>query len=36
LFDTARFTRHMEAAYTRMWERAEAGLAPLDVVIGDV
>ncbi len=28
LFDTARFTRHMEAAYWMMWERAEAGMPP--------
>jgi predicted O-linked N-acetylglucosamine transferase (SPINDLY family) len=28
LFDTARFTRHLEAAYTTMWERACAGLPP--------
>ena len=28
LFDTARFTRHLEAAYVGMWERAERGLRP--------
>ena len=28
LFDTGRFTRNIEAAYTTMWTRAEAGLAP--------
>jgi predicted O-linked N-acetylglucosamine transferase (SPINDLY family) len=28
LFDTARFTRHLEAAYTGMWERAERGAKP--------
>ncbi len=28
LFDTDRFTRHMEAAYTTMWERAERGERP--------
>ena len=28
LFDTARFTRHIEAAYEAMWERHQAGLAP--------
>ncbi len=28
LFDTARFTRHMEAAYTTMWERAQRGEPP--------
>ena len=28
LFDTARFTRHLEAAYTQMWERAQRGAPP--------
>jgi predicted O-linked N-acetylglucosamine transferase (SPINDLY family) len=28
LFDTARFTKHIEAAYEAMWERYQAGLAP--------
>ena len=28
LFDTARFTRHLEAAYIRMWETFERGEAP--------
>ena len=28
LFDTARFTRHLEAAFTEMWLRAERGEAP--------
>jgi predicted O-linked N-acetylglucosamine transferase (SPINDLY family) len=28
LFDTACFTRHIEAAYTTMWQRAQAGQAP--------
>ncbi len=28
LFDTERFTRHLEAAYTRMWERAQRGASP--------
>jgi predicted O-linked N-acetylglucosamine transferase (SPINDLY family) len=28
LFDTARFTHHLEAAYRTMWERAERGLPP--------
>jgi protein O-GlcNAc transferase len=27
-FNTARFCRHLEAAYVRMWERAERGDAP--------
>jgi predicted O-linked N-acetylglucosamine transferase (SPINDLY family) len=28
LFDTARFTRHIEAAYTTMWQRYQSGEAP--------
>ena len=28
LFDTARFTRDLEAAYTTMWEKQQAGLPP--------
>jgi predicted O-linked N-acetylglucosamine transferase (SPINDLY family) len=28
LFDTGRFTRHLEAAYLRMWERHRAGEPP--------
>jgi predicted O-linked N-acetylglucosamine transferase (SPINDLY family) len=28
LFDTARFTRHIEAAYTTMWETSQRGEAP--------
>jgi len=28
LFDTARFRRHIEAAYTMMWQRHEDGLPP--------
>ncbi|MGH9811214.1 MAG: tetratricopeptide repeat protein, partial [Terriglobia bacterium] len=28
LFDTARFARHIEAAYTTMWERAQRGEKP--------
>jgi protein O-GlcNAc transferase len=28
LFDTARFTRHIEAAYVGMWERAQRGEPP--------
>ena len=28
LFDTDRFRRHIEAAYTQMWEIAERGEAP--------
>jgi predicted O-linked N-acetylglucosamine transferase (SPINDLY family) len=28
LFDTLRFCRHLESAYTTMWQRHQAGLAP--------
>ena len=28
LFDTLRITRHLEAAYTQMWERSQCGEAP--------
>jgi predicted O-linked N-acetylglucosamine transferase (SPINDLY family) len=28
MFDTARFTRYLEAAYTGMWEQQQAGRAP--------
>jgi predicted O-linked N-acetylglucosamine transferase (SPINDLY family) len=28
LFNTALFTRHLEAAYTRMWERSQCGEPP--------
>jgi protein O-GlcNAc transferase len=28
LFDTERFTRHIEAAYTTMWERSQRGERP--------
>jgi len=28
LFDTPRFTRHLEVAYMEMWRRKQAGLAP--------
>jgi protein O-GlcNAc transferase len=28
LFDTARFARHIEAAYTAMWQRSQRGEAP--------
>ena len=34
LFDTARFTRDLEAAYTTMWERQQAGLPPACFAIG--
>jgi predicted O-linked N-acetylglucosamine transferase (SPINDLY family) len=34
LFDTARFTRHLESAYTKMWERYQRGDAPASFGIG--
>jgi predicted O-linked N-acetylglucosamine transferase (SPINDLY family) len=34
LFDTALFTRHIEAAYTAMWQRHQAGLPPEHIVFG--
>jgi protein O-GlcNAc transferase len=33
LFDTRRFTRHIEAAYVAMHERHCAGLAPEHIVV---
>jgi predicted O-linked N-acetylglucosamine transferase (SPINDLY family) len=33
LFDTARFTRHLEAAYLAMWERWRQGLAPDHITV---
>lgn len=33
LFDTKRFTRHIEAAYTAMHERHRAGMAPDHIVV---
>jgi predicted O-linked N-acetylglucosamine transferase (SPINDLY family) len=36
LFDTARFTRHIEAAYTSMWRRWQAGEAPGPITIGPI
>ena len=33
LFDTARFCRHVEAAYTHMWERHQAGLPPASFAV---
>jgi predicted O-linked N-acetylglucosamine transferase (SPINDLY family) len=33
LFDTARFTRHLEAAYTVMWERAQRGEPPASFAV---
>ena len=36
LFDMARYTRNIEAAYSRMWERWRAGElpAPFDITAG--
>jgi len=34
LFDTARFTCHLEAAYRTMWERQQAGLPPASFAVG--
>ena len=36
LFDTARYTRHIEAAYTAMYERHRAGLAPADISVPEL
>ena len=33
LFDAKLFTRHIEAAYTAMYERHQAGLAPDHIVV---
>jgi protein O-GlcNAc transferase len=33
LFDTARFTRHIEAAYVAMWERAQRGEPPASFAV---
>jgi predicted O-linked N-acetylglucosamine transferase (SPINDLY family) len=35
LFDTARYTRHIEAAYATMWERHRRGEAPASFAVGD-
>lgn len=34
LFDTARYTQHLEAAYRAMVERHRAGLPPADIAVG--
>ncbi|MEO8507105.1 MAG: tetratricopeptide repeat protein [Betaproteobacteria bacterium] len=36
LFDTARFTRHLEAAYCRMWQRFERGEAPAGFAVAPI
>ena len=33
LFDTARFTRDLESAYSTMWDRAERGLPPVGFAV---
>ena len=33
LFDTARFTRHIEAAYVNMWERQQRGEPPASFTV---
>jgi predicted O-linked N-acetylglucosamine transferase (SPINDLY family) len=33
LFDTARYTRDLEAAYVRMWDLWRAGEAPQAIVL---
>ena len=35
LFDTARFTRNLEAAYVHMWQRVQDGLPPAAFTVGD-
>jgi predicted O-linked N-acetylglucosamine transferase (SPINDLY family) len=35
LFDTARFTRHIEAAYTTMWQRYQRGDPPKAFVVDE-
>jgi predicted O-linked N-acetylglucosamine transferase (SPINDLY family) len=36
LFDTARFTRHLEASYITMWERYQQGERPRAFAIGPI
>jgi predicted O-linked N-acetylglucosamine transferase (SPINDLY family) len=33
LFDTSRFTRHLESAFTTMWERQQAGMRPASFAV---
>jgi len=33
LFDTARFTKHIEAAYLSMWDRYRTGLEPEHITV---
>jgi predicted O-linked N-acetylglucosamine transferase (SPINDLY family) len=34
LFDTARFTRHLEDAYVQIYQRSQAGMAPDHILVG--
>jgi len=36
LFDTARFTRHIEGAYTVMWERVQRGEPPQSFAVAPI
>jgi predicted O-linked N-acetylglucosamine transferase (SPINDLY family) len=36
LFDTARFTRHLESAYAAMWERHQRGLPPASFAVATI
>jgi predicted O-linked N-acetylglucosamine transferase (SPINDLY family) len=36
LFDTARFTRHLESAYTTMWERYQRGEPPAHFAVAPI
>ena len=36
LFDTSRFTRHLEAAYVHMWERHQRGEPPADIAVAPI
>jgi predicted O-linked N-acetylglucosamine transferase (SPINDLY family) len=36
LFDTARFTRHLEAAYTMMWQRYQRGEPPQALAVNSI
>jgi protein O-GlcNAc transferase len=36
LFDTARFTRHIEAAYTAMWQRYQKGELPQPLTVSPI
>jgi predicted O-linked N-acetylglucosamine transferase (SPINDLY family) len=36
LFNTERFTRHIEAAYTTMWERSQRGEPPQSFAVAPI